>query len=69
MENNLKENVIRLITEPLVTQKEYRKTVEVLNEVLDHYSNYGTESDKLKLSSYKNVIKDLKTYIKKFPYG
>ena len=69
IENHKRQNVLRLITEPLVTQKEYRKTIEVLNEVFDHYSNYGTDEDKLKLSSYANVIKDLKTYIKKFPYG
>ena len=62
--NNLKRNVIRLITEPLVTQKEYRKTIEVLYEVYDHYSKYGTDEDKLKVASYANVIRDLKNFLK-----
>ena len=65
LNNKKKENVLRLITEPIVTQKEYRNTIEVLKEVFDHYDKYGSEEDKIKLLSYSNVIRDLKKFLKK----
>lgn len=65
IEKHKKQNLLRLITEPVVTQKEYRKTIEVLYEMYNHYSKYGTDEDKLKVASYANVIRDLNKYIKK----
>ena len=64
LNNKKKENVLRLLTEPIVTQKEYRNTIEVLKEVFDHYDKHGSEEDKIKLLSYSNVIRDLKRFLK-----
>ena len=50
-------NIKKLITQPIVTKKEYRKTIEVAKEIRDHIMNYENNDGLLKC--YDIVIKDL----------
>lgn len=51
---------VRLMTSPIVTKKEYRSTIEILNEVRDHITKY--EYDKELINHYNSVIKNLEKY-------
>lgn len=63
--NAHKINIIRrLVTEPIVTQKEYRNTIEILEEVRECYFK-SSDKNKIDLASkYTDVINDLKKYVK-----
>lgn len=50
-------NIKKLITQPIVTKKEYRNTIEIAKEVYDHIVN--NEKDYVLASYYNYVIKDL----------
>lgn len=60
IQNVNKESLLNIITKPLVTQKEIKNTIEVLNEII----NFNKNSNKEICSLYKLVINDLKNYIK-----
>lgn len=50
-------NIKKLITQPIVTKKEYRNTIEIAKEVYNHIVN--NEKDYVLASYYNYVIKDL----------
>lgn len=60
IQNVNKESLLNIITKPLVTQKEIKNTIEVLNEII----NFNKNSNKEICSLYELVINDLKNYIK-----
>ena len=56
-ENETLNAKLRNMVQPIVTKKEYRKTIEVAKEIRDHIMNYENNDGLLKC--YDIVIKDL----------